>query len=73
MSRQAATGSTVGAGKGVLAALIVVGTALALLLIVRHDQNSTLVRKKSAINTAMLASTTAWVVERPTPAAPPVV
>jgi hypothetical protein len=35
MSRQAAAGSTVGAGKGVLAALVVVGTALALLLIVR--------------------------------------
>ena len=35
MSRQAASGSTAGAGKGVLAALVVVGTALALLLIVR--------------------------------------
>ncbi len=35
MSRQAAAGSTVGAGKGILAALVVVGTALALLLIVR--------------------------------------
>ncbi len=35
MSRQAAAGDTIGAGKGVLAALIVVGTALALLLIVR--------------------------------------
>ena len=35
MSRQAASGNSVGAGKGVLAALVVIGTALALLLIVR--------------------------------------
>jgi len=35
MSRQAASGSSVGAGKGVLAAVVVIGMALALLLIVR--------------------------------------
>lgn len=35
MSRQAATAGSVGAGKGVIAALVVVGTALAMLLIVR--------------------------------------
>jgi hypothetical protein len=36
-------------------------------------QNSNRVRKKSEIRMAMLATTTAAVVERPTPSAPPVV
>ena len=36
-------------------------------------QNSSLVRKKSEIRMAMLATTTAAVVARPTPSAPPVV
>ncbi len=36
-------------------------------------QNSNRVRKKSEIRIAMLATTTAAVVERPTPSAPPVV
>ena len=36
-------------------------------------QNSSRVRKKSEMRMAMLATTTAAVVERPTPSAPPVV